>query len=141
MSGRDPLAALQKLAALKAQRALADLAAARARVATEAQAVSDATQAARETYAPSDGGGGGEMQQLWRRRVALDAEAAAHEKLRQRREREAAEVEARAAQEVARELGARAMLTHAASLRAKADARRHERSMGVLAALKGPGRG
>jgi hypothetical protein len=140
MSARDPLAALQRLAALKAQRALADLAAARAREAAAAAAVTAATRAAADTY-PASVENGGQLHALWRRRAALEAQGDTHARDLAGRRAEAAVSAAAAAEALARELGAKALAARAAHLKAQADARRHERSMGVLSALRGPSAG
>jgi hypothetical protein len=137
VSGRDPLAALQKLAALKAQRALAELAALRSRAAETARAVAAGDAAAAETY-PVAVDTAAEAQALWARRAALDASGIALHREQVVHDRAAAASADRAAEALARELGAKALAARAAASKAQADARRHERSMGVLAAIRGP---
>lgn len=139
MSGRDPLVVLQQLAALKARRALAELAAARARAQAAAEAVAAQDAAAAETYDDTVPNAAA-AQALWARRTALAEGAAAGLRERQRLDRAAGTATDAAATALARELGAKAMAARAAVRQAQAEARRHERSMGVLAAIRGPSR-
>lgn len=137
MSGRDPLAALQKLAALKAQRALADLAALRATADRTAKAVAEGDAATTETF-PKAVDSAAEAQALWSRRAALEDKGMVLHRQQIAENAAAAAAAERAAAALARELGAKALAARAAASKAQADARRHERSMGVLAAIRGP---
>lgn len=137
MSGPATLAALQRLAALKAQRALAALSAARAREAAEAAGIVAAELAAATTYDPAVRSAA-EAQLLWRRRLALEAEGQSHANRLVDCRRETGAAAADAAEALARELGAAALVQRAQAERRLADARRLERSTGVLAALRAP---
>lgn len=138
MSGAARLAMLTRLAALKAQRALADLAHARAEAAAVARAIAAADQAsALETFAPPEDGATLAMQ--WRRREALAAEAYAHLPALEAKRATEAGAAAAAAEACAKELGAKLLAERARREARLADARRAERGAGVLAALRGPG--
>jgi hypothetical protein len=132
------MALLTRLAALKAQRSLADLAQARTAAATVADAIAAADGASRlETFAPP--GDGATLAAQWRRREALAAQASARLPALEARRAEEAAAAAAAAAACARELGAKLLAERAAREARLADARRAERGAGVLAALRGPG--
>ncbi len=129
------LRTLQRLAALKAQRALGELAVARARAAEENAVALAAEAAVSRCFEAGAGETGdiavmGEVRERLERRVRLAR--AAHLTL----EREAQAVERRAGAAVARELGAKALSDAAAAEAAVVEARRAERGEGVLAALR-----
>jgi hypothetical protein len=138
MSAAARLALLTRLAALKAQRALADLAHARAEAAAVAEAIAAADRSSREeTFAPP--GDGATLAVQWRRREALAAEAYALLPALELRRAEEAGAAAAAAAACARELGAKLLAERAGREARMAEARRAERGAGVLAALRGPG--
>ncbi|SEA91670.1 hypothetical protein [Rubrimonas cliftonensis] len=129
------LRTLQRLAALKAQRALGELAVARARAAQESAVARAAEAAAARCFEAGEGGLGdvvlmGDVREKLERRARIAR--AAHLAL----EREAQAVERRAGAAVARELGAKALSDAAAAEAAVVEARRAERGEGVLAALR-----
>lgn len=137
---QDPAETIRRLAALRAQRALADLAAARARAAAAAEAAAAAfRQAGEETY--PDAPDALALKAAWARREALSAAGAENRRVHAARLSEAAAAEAAAAEACSREIGADAMAARAAAARRGAEARRAERVSGVLAALRGPASG
>ena len=135
MSREDDIATLKRLAALKAQRALALLAAARRRAEAEAEAVRAAEHAMADTYeTPADGTG---WQAQWRLRAALEESRALHVRHHAARTTEAKAEETAA--RVERELGTDALAERLAARRRRDETRRLDRVMGVLSALRKPG--
>lgn len=136
MSGPCDFALLQRLARLKAQRALAELAAARRHEAEAARAVAAAEQAAEETYAaPTEGT---DWQSQWRLRAALEEVRTIHARHREKRRTAADGVEAGARAALSRELGADALADRADAQRRREALRRQDRSTDVLASLRKP---
>jgi hypothetical protein len=137
VSREDDIATLKRLASLKAQRALALLAAARRRAEAEAEAVRAADRAMADTYeTPADGNG---WQAQWRLRAALEESRALHVRHHAARTTEAKAEETAARVEVARELGTEALAERLAARRRRDETRRLDRVMGVLSALRKPG--
>jgi hypothetical protein len=137
VSREDDIATLRRLAALKAQRALASLAAARRRADEEAEAIRAADRAMADTFAPPEDGAGWQAQ--WRLRAALEEARALHVRHHAARDTEARAEEDAARVEVARELGTDALAERLAARRRRDETRRLDRVMGVLSALRKPG--
>ncbi|MFN3614454.1 MAG: hypothetical protein ACK4WC_07840 [Rubrimonas sp.] len=117
---------LRRLAEIKAQAALADLASARRRAAQHAAAVEEAEEHLRATYAEDPG-----ATVLWRLRAGLERRAVEARAARDRAEAQSEKLTMGARDAVARELGAGRLIDRARAAQALVDARRAERSAEV----------